>query len=41
MKSSRDGSGYGSGLSSTPLITLKIALLAPMPSASVRMVTAA
>ena len=41
MKSSRAGSGYGSGLSSTPLMTLKIALLAPMPSASVRMVTAA
>ena len=29
------GSGYGSGFSSTPLTTLKIALLAPMPSASV------
>ena len=37
----RPDAGYGSGLSRTPLMTLKIALLAPMPSASVRMVTAA
>ena len=27
--------GYGRGLSSTPFTTLKIAVLAPMPSASV------
>jgi hypothetical protein len=33
----RSASGYGSGRSSTPLITLKIAVLAPMPSPSVRM----
>jgi hypothetical protein len=41
MNTSRSGCGYGSGFSSTPLTTLKIALLAPMPSASVRTVTAA
>ena len=41
MKRSRSGSGYGSGFSSTPLTTLKIALFAPIPSASVRIVTAA
>ena len=33
--------GYGSGRRSTPLTTLKIAVLAPMPSASVRTVSAA
>src|SRR5262245_51707987 len=33
----RSASGYGSGRSSTPLITLKIAVLAPMPRPSVRM----
>ncbi|HYT68786.1 MAG TPA: hypothetical protein VEL51_20345 [Vicinamibacterales bacterium] len=32
---SRSDSGYGSGFSSTPLTTLKIALFAPMPSARV------
>ena len=31
---SRSGSGYGSGLSSSALTTLKMAVLAPMPSAS-------
>jgi len=31
----RDGSLYGSGVSSTPFTTEKIAVLAPMPSASV------
>src|SRR5262249_51985768 len=33
----RPASGYGSGRSSTPLMTLKMAVLAPMPSPSVRM----
>jgi hypothetical protein len=33
----RSASGYGSGRRSTPLITLKIAVLAPMPRPSVRM----
>ena len=33
----RSASGYGSGRSSTPLMTLKIAVLAPMPRPSVRM----
>ena len=32
---SRSGSGKGSGFSRTPLTTLKMAVLAPMPSASV------
>ena len=32
----RSGSGYGSGRSMTALTTLKMAALAPMPSASVR-----
>ncbi len=41
MKISRSGGGYGSGFRMTPLTTLKIAVLAPMPSASVRTVTAA
>jgi len=36
----RSGSGNGSGLSRTPLTTLKIAVLAPMPRAIVRMATA-
>ena len=36
---SASGSGYGSGLSSTPLTTLNTAVVAPMPSASVRMAT--
>ena len=31
--------GYGSGCSSTPFTTLKIAVVAPMPSASVSTVT--
>lgn len=31
----RDGSAYGSGRSMTAFTTLKIAVLAPMPSASV------
>src|SRR5437867_13052123 len=34
------GCSYGSGLSKTPLITLKMAVLAPMPSASVSTATA-
>ena len=38
MNSSRSGSGYGSGRNSTPLTTLKTAVFAPMPSASVRTV---
>ena len=33
----RSASGYGSGRRSTPLMTLKIAVLAPMPRPSVRM----
>src|SRR6478672_11853591 len=33
----RSASGYGNGRSSTPLMTLKIAVLAPMPRPSVRM----
>jgi hypothetical protein len=37
----RSGSGYGSGFRSTPSTKLKMALLAPMPRASVRMATAA
>jgi hypothetical protein len=41
MNISRSGLGYGSGFSMTPLTTLKMAVLAPMPSARVRMVTAA
>src|ERR1041384_2833298 len=36
----RSGSGEGSGRSSTPSTTLKIAALAPMPSARVRRTTA-
>ncbi len=36
---SRSGSGYGSGLKSTASMTLKIAVLAPIPSASVSTVT--
>jgi hypothetical protein len=34
----RSDSGYGNGSIRMPLITLKIAVVAPMPSASVRMV---
>ena len=41
MKTRRSGAGYGNGFRMTPLTTLKIAVLAPIPSASVRMVTAA
>jgi len=41
MKTRRSGDGYGRGLRMTPLTTLKIAVLAPIPSASVRIVTAA
>jgi len=37
---SRDGSRNGSGRSSTALMTVKMAVFAPMPSASVRMATA-
>ena len=37
----RAGSRYGSGRSSTPLTTVKTAVLAPMPSASVRTATTA
>ena len=37
IRTSASASGYGSGRSSTPLTTLKIALVAPMPSARVRM----
>src|SRR5262245_34871916 len=36
MRTRRSPSPYGSGLSSTPLMTLKIAVLAPMPRPSVR-----
>ncbi len=36
ITSSRFGLAYGSGRSSTALVTLKIALLAPIPSARVR-----
>ncbi len=36
IDTSRSGSWYGNGANSTPLTTLKMALLAPMPSASVR-----
>ncbi len=36
----RSGSGYASGRSSTAFTTVKIAVLAPMPSASVRTATA-
>ena len=35
MRTTRSGSRNGSGLSSTPLMTLKIAVVAPMASASV------
>ena len=38
-RTSRSGSGYGSGCSSTPLTTLKIAVVAPTPSASVSTAT--
>ena len=36
---SRSASGYGSGSSRTPLTTLKIAVLTPMPSARMTMTT--
>src|SRR3954454_10666558 len=35
----RSASGYGRGLTRTPLTTLKIAVLAPIPSPSVRTAT--
>ena len=41
MNISRSGWGYPSGRRITPLTTEKIAVLAPIPSASVRMVTSA
>ena len=41
MKIRREGSGYGSGFRMTPLTTLKIAVFAPIPSASVSTVTRA
>ncbi len=37
----RSDSGYGSGRSSTPFTTVKMATLAPIPSASVTAATAA
>ena len=37
----RSGSGYGSGLSSTPSTTLNTAVAAPMPRPSVRIETSA
>jgi hypothetical protein len=40
MFASREGSRSGSGFSSTPCTTLKIAVDAPMPSASVSTATA-
>jgi hypothetical protein len=40
MSTSRSESGYGSGLRSTALTTEKMALLAPIPSARVRIATA-
>ena len=41
MNISRSGSGYPSGRRITPLTTEKMAVFAPMPSASVRIVTRA
>jgi hypothetical protein len=41
MFTSASESGYGSGLMSTALTTLKIAVVAPMPSASVTTAAAA
>ncbi len=38
-RTSEPGFGYGNGRSSTPLTTVKIALLAPMPSDKVRIAT--
>jgi len=38
---SRSDDAYGSGLNRTALTTVKIAVLAPMPSANVRMAAAA
>src|SRR5439155_7684992 len=40
IRTSRSGSRYGSGRSKTALTTLKIAVFAPMPSASVSTATA-
>ena len=37
---SRSGSAYGSGRSSTPFTTVKIVVVAPIPSASVATATA-
>ena len=39
MPTSSSGLGYGSGFSRTPLITLKIAVFAPIPSAIVNTAT--
>ena len=39
MNTSREAFGYGSGFRTTPLTTLKIAVFAPIPSASVKTVT--
>src|ERR1043166_1247806 len=41
IRASRPGSAYGSGRSSTALTTLKIAVLAPMPSMRVRVTVSA
>jgi hypothetical protein len=41
MKISCSGAAYASGLRMTPLTTLKIAVFAPIPSASVSIVTSA
>jgi hypothetical protein len=41
MATMRSGSGYGSGRSTTALTTLKMAVVAPMPSASVRIAVSA
>ena len=39
VSTTRSGSAKGSGSSSTPLTTLKIDVLAPIPSAIVKMAT--
>ena len=39
MATRRSGSAYGRGFNSTPLTTLKMALLAPIPRASVSTAT--
>jgi hypothetical protein len=41
MKTRRSGSGNGKGFRMTPFTTLKIAVFAPIPKASVRIVTIA